>query len=326
MIVESQTPFLLRVLRAQSELLEASLNEIPNDASKQRKAISRCLNQIFVDLVTRLNPPLVLEIGAHEGNFAKKIKSSLPGSRVVAFEAHPLIYDRYAPAMQEAGVEYLQFCIAEREGEMVLVAPKWDGREGRGMGSLLRYRSAAESTEYPVRAVTLDGFIGDPTGLPNVMWIDVEGALAQVFAGAERTLRNCQALYLEMEAVARWEGQMIDADVVSHLANYGLEPALRDVQRQHWQYNAIFVREGVLPAQPRADVDQGQGVSEVSRGRRAGNKEADGVVARAERRSRVLRRSRKAIKRGRKAIKKLKRWYPRWAPRPRFASRPESDQ
>jgi FkbM family methyltransferase len=239
MIGESQTSFLLR---AQSKLLEASLNEIPNDASKQRKAITRCLNQIFFDLVNRLNPPLVLEIGAHEGNFSKQIKNSLSGSRVVAFEAHPLVYDRYAPAMKQAGVEYLQFCVAEREGEMVLRAPKKDGRESRGMGSLLRYSKAAQSAEYPVRAITLDGFLGDATGLANAIWIDVEGALARVFAGAERTLRNCQAVYVEMEAVARWEDQMIDADVVSHLANYGLEPALRDIQRHRWQYNAIFVR------------------------------------------------------------------------------------
>jgi len=245
---ESLTSFLLR---AQSELLEASLNEIPDDASKQRKAITRCLDQTFFDLVNRLNPPVVLEIGAHEGNFSRKIKNSLPGSRVVAFEAHPLVYARYAAAMKQAGVEYLQFCVAERAGDMVLRAPKKsDGREGRGMGSLLRYSKAAESAEYPVRAITLDGFLGDAAGLANVMWIDVEGALARVFAGAECTLRNCQAVYLEMEAVARWEGQIIDADVVSHLAHYGLEPTLRDIQRQRWQYNAIFVRQAVFPLPP----------------------------------------------------------------------------
>jgi 2-O-methyltransferase len=229
------------LLRAQSELLEASLSEIPEQARNQRKAITQCLAQMFFDLVSRLNAPLVLEIGAHEGGFSAKIKASQPGSRVIALEAHPLVYARYAPAMKEAGVEYLQLCVAEREGDMILRVPKKDGVETPYMGSLLRHRRLAEWVEYPVSAVTLDGFLGDAAGVSNAMWIDVEGALAQVFSGAERTLRNCQAVYVEMERAPRWEGQLTDVEVVSHLALYGLRPVLRDIQR-HGFYNAIFVR------------------------------------------------------------------------------------
>jgi len=54
-------------------------------------------------------------------------------------------------------------------------------------------------------------------------------------------LRNCQAIYVELESSAKWKGQMLDADVVSCLAVHGLKPVLRDIQR-HWQYNAIFMR------------------------------------------------------------------------------------
>jgi FkbM family methyltransferase len=238
---ESQTVFLLR---AQSELLEASLNEIPNEANKQRKAITRRLTQTFFELVNRLNSPLVVEIGAHEGSFSKHMKNSRPESRVVAFEAHPLVYARYAPAMKQAGVEYLHVCIGDREGDMILKVPKQGDLEKLGKGSLLRTNSskAAEPAEYPVRAVTLDGFLGDAAGLPNVMWIDVEGALAHVLAGAERALRNCQALYVEMETSERWEGQILDTDVLPRLAVYGLKPVLRDIQKPLVQYNAVFVR------------------------------------------------------------------------------------
>ena len=230
------------LLHAQSELLEASLSEIPDQARKQRKAITDCLAQTFFNLLNRLNSPLVLEIGAHEGRFSKKIKTCRPQTRVVAFEANPLVYARFAPAMTQAGVEYHQLCVAEREGDTILKVPKKNGVESLNMGSLLRHRKLAEWSEYPVRAVSLDGFLGDAAGLPNAMWVDVEGALANIFAGAERTLHNCQAAYVEMERVARWEGQMIDIDVVSHLAHYGLKPVLRDIQRPGF-YNAIFIRQ-----------------------------------------------------------------------------------
>ena len=65
-------------LRAQSELLQASLDKIPENASKQRKAITRRLSQMFCDFVNQLSPPLVLEIGAHEGSFSKEIKKARP--------------------------------------------------------------------------------------------------------------------------------------------------------------------------------------------------------------------------------------------------------
>ena len=273
-IDESRTIFLLR---AQSELLEAALTDqareqrqaigrrlkktfvdlvnrlnVPlvleigaragsSKTIKQRQAVGRRLKKTFVDLVNRLNVPLVLEIGAHAGSFSKTIKKSRPETRVVAFEAHPHVYARHAAAMERAGVEYLNLCIAEREGDTMLKVPKKDGAEALNMGSLLRHKRLTEWSEYPVRAVALDGFLGDAAQLSNVLWIDVEGALAQVFAGAERTLRNCQAIYVEMEAVARWEGQWIDTDVVSHLANYGLKPVLRDIQKRRF-YNAIFTR------------------------------------------------------------------------------------
>ena len=53
-------------------------------------------------------------------------------------------------------------------------------------------------------------------------------------------------LYLEVESEPRWEGQMIDAEVISHLASYGLKPVVRDVQQEAWrQYNDFLRMRGV---------------------------------------------------------------------------------
>ena len=101
-------------LRAQSELLQASLDKIPENASKQRKAITRRLSQMFCDFVNQLSPPLVLEIEAHEGSFSKEIKKARPECRVIAFEPHPLVYARYAPAMKEAARQ--EICSVLRGG------------------------------------------------------------------------------------------------------------------------------------------------------------------------------------------------------------------
>ena len=229
-------------LREQGALLEASLATEPDKARMQRKAIGLRGRQAFIHLVSSLNVPLVLQIGAHQAKFSKGVKKARPEARVVAFEAHPLVYARHASALQYAEVEYLQLCVADREGEIVLKVPKKIGdEESDKTGSICDRQAVFEYVEYPVKATTLDGFLGEAADLPNAMWIDVEGALAQVFAGGDRTLRNCRAMYVELDAGARWQGQLIDADVVSLLAGYGLKPALRDIQKKGF-YNAVFVR------------------------------------------------------------------------------------
>src|SRR5262245_44024048 len=229
-------------LRAQCDLLHAPLDHVPENARKQRQAITHRLANIFCDLVCRLGPPIVLEIGAHEGTFAKTIKQLQPGSRVIAFEAHPHVYAAHAAEAAEAGVEYVESCVADRDGESTIkVQLAKNGLEQLGKGSILGRRKGTR-VEYSVQSVTLDGFLVNDADLPNAMWIDVEGALASVLAGAERTLRSCQAVLVELEAIENWQGQMVDLDAMSYLASRGLKPMLRDIQKEGWQYNAIFVR------------------------------------------------------------------------------------
>lgn len=235
---EWQTDFLLR---AQSLLLTAALKENPHEAYVQRKEISICLGQIFIELVTRLGVPLVIEIGAHEARFSEQLKHSLPHSRIVAFEAHPLVYQAHAERLAQLGIEYMPLCVGDSNGDTILRVPTTkEGGEKLGKGSLLR-KVKASFAEYPVRMMRLDDFLGGAAATPNAMWIDVEGALAQVFSGADHALRSCQALLVEMETNALWEGQITDAEAISRLAAYGLQPVLRDIQHT-LQYNAMFLR------------------------------------------------------------------------------------
>jgi hypothetical protein len=81
---------------------------------------------------------------------------------------------------------------------------------------------------------------------PNAMWVDVEGAIGIVLQGASESLDHCQVLYAEIEQTARWQGQLLDIEVVQLLLTHGLVPLARDVQRRGWQYNCIFIRPSLL--------------------------------------------------------------------------------
>lgn len=232
------------LLKMQEHLL---FNALPSDLEKHaaaRKKISDDLANTVAKLVVHLRPSVVLEIGAHEATFACAMKAALPKSRVVAFEANPEIHGKVEARARAAGVEYLHRCIADENKAYELSVPGED-RPYLAMGSLLEYKKQGSFITYTVEGVTLDSFLGDVSAT-NVMWIDVEGAIGMVLAAARNSLAQCQLLFAELEASERWEGQMLDMEVIRRLAEFDLFPVMRDIQRHKWQHNVLFVRGSAL--------------------------------------------------------------------------------
>jgi FkbM family methyltransferase len=239
------------LLDAQRDMLLAAIADGAADATARRQAVTRSLTASLVRLTEALAPPVVVEIGAHEAEFSRALAKTLPASRIVAFEAHPRVHARHSQGCATAGIEYRNACVTDAEGRATLKTPLRDnGSERLMMGSLLADGRAEQMQEHDVEAVTLDGALGDDAGRPNVLWIDVEGAARQVLAGATRTLAASLAVYIEVEATPRWEGQILAPEVSERLAPYGLWPVLRDVQRESggrdWQYNVLYLSERTI--------------------------------------------------------------------------------
>jgi len=229
----------LQASSLRSRVIEAGIRD--------RMVVTARLAAQFEELSAALRPALTLEIGAHEASFSKRMRAKLPDARVVAFEANPAVHTRYAKTVVGAGVEYVNKAMAETVSQLRFVVPRADsGRPATGGGSLMEVAVAPAGTvELMVDAVPLDAFLGDAADAPNVMWIDVEGAVGRVLQGAERALRACHALYVEVETDHRWSGQIVDVEVVERLLPFGLIPVLRDIQKRN-QYNLLFVREDWL--------------------------------------------------------------------------------
>jgi len=234
------------VMKLQENLEEFSL---PPDNGKQqqiRKRIADDLAIAVIELVLNLRPKLVLEIGAHEARFSREIKQKLPDSRVVAFEANPGVYGKYKKIIEPAGVEYLFQCIADENRLYDFSVPIKEGEGERvTMGSIHTDNVTKAYSTYQVKGRRLDDFLNNNIEA-NAMWVDVEGAIGSVLAGAKYTLRKTVLLFAELEATARWNGQMLDVDVIAELANYKLYPVLRDIHRHKWQCNIVFLHEDVL--------------------------------------------------------------------------------
>jgi FkbM family methyltransferase len=190
----------------------------------------------------------IVEIGALDAQFSRSCRKFAPSARIVALEGNPKVFERFRDLVLADNVEYLNMAVADTDGVVVIRAPlKENNVEIPGMTSLLPGRWFSNYNLYETPSVRIDTLLGAATSAPSALWIDVEGAIGRVLAGAEATLSTCALLYAELEPSDQmWPGQMLDVEVIRRLAEFGLVPVLRDVYRQDWQYNALFVREALL--------------------------------------------------------------------------------
>lgn len=210
--------------------------------------IEQRLVRYFRRLCRRIDPAVVLEIGAHEATFSRWAASELPGARVLAFEANPHVHAKFAERMAGTRVNYRNMAVGPVNGDVQLNLPLQIGDNAKPltspMASLAVHTRASDQVQVTVPAVRLDDHLTLAEGERVVAWIDVEGANEAVLKSGPSVLDRTDAIYIEVESEPTWEGQWLDTDVAVHLRRHGLIPIARDIffyKRRH-QYNVVFVR------------------------------------------------------------------------------------
>lgn len=215
------------------------------DPAERARSVDELVD-LFFDLCALARVDVFVEAGAKEASAAQRAAAA-GTDHVVAFEANPYTHRRFADGLAQAGIDYRHTALSDRAGEVTfLVRLREDGTPiPDGQGSLLvRPDHTPGYEEVTVPAVTLDD-----AGIEDgrvAMWVDVEGAVAEVFGGAAQLLERTDVVIVEVEATRRWEGQRwLADDVVAHLAAFGLGAVGRDMQSR-WQFNTLFVRNALL--------------------------------------------------------------------------------
>jgi FkbM family methyltransferase len=149
---------------------------------------------------------VVLDIGAHAGEFTKIFARLAPKGRVYAFEPGSYARSILLPVLRLRGlgnVTVLPLALGDAPGELELSMPvKPSGSYGFGLSTLAGRRNFAQSVSESVRVARLDDMV-EELGLTRLDFIkaDVEGWERRLLAGGERSLRRFRpALFLELEA------------------------------------------------------------------------------------------------------------------------------
>lgn len=211
-----------------------------------RRGPTRVLEAVFKRLVARLAPPMILEVGAHEAGFSTTMRGVLPDANIIAFEGNPDVFNLHAERVKAAGVDFRNFAVADRAGTLTFGVPRLQGTPKTTHGGILARRDAESIDTFEVEAVRLDDVV---PAMPCAMWIDVEGAMGQVLAGAQNTLRHTLAIFAELDTGYNFESSAQAGDIVSELEAAGFTALARDVQGG-MHFNGLFVHKSIAGTRP----------------------------------------------------------------------------
>ena len=163
------------------------------------RAHERCIFEYYRKL---LRPEdVVFDIGAHIGTHTIPLGLKLPQGHVVAFEPDPdnraLLRENVLRNKLEKNVTIVPVAVSNHTGRKTF----WRDLVSTSTGSLVPTRSGnswyPEILEVPpvtieVQTMSVDDFCAsDPSCLPTLIKVDVEGAEAQVIEGMRKTIDRC---------------------------------------------------------------------------------------------------------------------------------------
>ena len=138
--------------------------------------------------------PVVLDVGANVGNYARSVMQLCPEARVFAFEPHPGTFARTAAAAREDGFTAVNAACGAEVGQLMLF--DYEGHESGSEHASL-YADVIEGIHggrpagREVAVTTIDAFVAEH-GIEHIrlLKIDTEGHEAAVLRGARKTLAS----------------------------------------------------------------------------------------------------------------------------------------
>jgi FkbM family methyltransferase len=214
--------------------------------------------RLFCAVLRSFGADLVCDIGSMNGQDALLFKRRLPWSRVIAFEANPMNFERMransALAVGSVGVEPLAICERDGVADFFVVRADHPAQHARrGMSSLYR-RAETDQIERVVQVPTarLDSYVSRHASDARrlALWIDVEGKAYEVLDGARGILARVQLIHVEVETRPLiGTDQKIYSEVRALLLESGFTEIASDHALTGGQFNVLYAR---LPAAPAA--------------------------------------------------------------------------
>ena len=182
--------------------------------------------------------PTILEIGANNGGQTCWFAEMLGDPGISCFEPDPRAIARFRDKVGDRpGVELFELALSDRNGtitfhqsggshddEVAAQMPEgWDlsGSIRPPKDHLVVHPWVTFDQTIEVETMTLDSWAAEHgIGQVDFIWMDVQGAEADVFRGGERTLAATRFLYTEYSDRELYEGQRPLTDLLDQLGDF----------------------------------------------------------------------------------------------------------
>ena len=201
---------------------------------------------LFWQLVSQSKVKLFLECGANDAQVSREFLGKNPQGRALAIEANPKVFERFKGInVDVSNLTYVNEGISDKSGELEFYVPKVTDESISIFGS---FQKLPMYDYYPPRRIkvsSLDEIIHQYHLYEDsvAIWIDVEGQVGKLLAGAKDFLlsKKCKVIYCEVQDYGHYADEIKANDIAKILWSYGFVPVARDFPTQPF-YNLIFVR------------------------------------------------------------------------------------
>ena len=215
--------------RASVHRIKRALSALPSELGRRGLRVGVAATLAPQAMLRRLQPGLVVDVGANRGQFALDVRKAAPQARIVSFE--PLASEVEVFRTVFAGVrdvELKECALGSVKGTAQLhVAGAADSSSLLEIGNLQEqlFPGTAEVQVVEVAVELLDDVLRvHDLGERALLKIDVQGFELQVLMGAVESLGRFRWVYVELSFVELYVGQPLAHEVMSLLAanHFGL--------------------------------------------------------------------------------------------------------
>lgn len=156
------------------------------------------IERILPTLIAADSTPVLIDVGANEGEYSLALSKVFPSAKLYAFEPNPALHQSIS--LVSSGAHLVKAGLSNVSGEFTLATPIEGGQSLQSSFSRRVSESFLESKTTLVPVMTLDQFF-DQEKIDRISFlkIDVEGLEMEVLQGASRALEQGRIDVIQFE-------------------------------------------------------------------------------------------------------------------------------
>lgn len=195
----------------------------------------------------------IIDIGANEGQFAKKARELFPNANIISFEPIPAVYEKLVENFKtDTHFKAINVGLGEKQEKMKLWLNEYSPSS-----SILKmdhhtehFDFAVNQNEIEIQLEQLDSFAQKiDLSKPYLVKLDVQGYEDRVIRGGTNIISGAQMIISEVSFTSLYEGQVLFDQVYSTLKELGFkyagnyEQLYSPINNEILQADAIYIKE-----------------------------------------------------------------------------------